>query len=181
LVTSGGTSQFANNHQIILATITSGPVGPTGPPGPSISWLSGGQYTDPNVIILAASNTLITTQSITTTSSTAKVLIMGTYISVATASAPFYMTIGRSTAPPTTSNTINLTDRVTPLTNSIFGPSLSMFASQANSSRITANAYVVDTPGSAGTYYYSLWGRSTVIISDPLAELTNLTVIQVLP
>ena len=34
LITSGGTTNFANNHQIILATIIPGPAGPTGPTGP---------------------------------------------------------------------------------------------------------------------------------------------------
>ena len=35
LTSSGGTTNFANNHQIILATITPGPAGPTGPTGPT--------------------------------------------------------------------------------------------------------------------------------------------------
>ena len=34
LTSSGGSTNFANSHQIILATITPGPAGPTGPPGP---------------------------------------------------------------------------------------------------------------------------------------------------
>jgi len=33
LTSSGGSTNFANNHQIILATFTSGPIGPTGPTG----------------------------------------------------------------------------------------------------------------------------------------------------
>jgi hypothetical protein len=35
LVTSGGSSNFANNHEIILAFVTTGPEGPTGPTGPT--------------------------------------------------------------------------------------------------------------------------------------------------
>ena len=42
LTSSGGSTNFANNHQIILATITPGPAGPTGPTGSSanasMSW-----------------------------------------------------------------------------------------------------------------------------------------------
>jgi hypothetical protein len=35
LVTSGGSSNFANNHEIILALVTTGPEGPTGSTGPT--------------------------------------------------------------------------------------------------------------------------------------------------
>jgi hypothetical protein len=162
-------------------TGATGDTGSTGATGSSISWLSGGEYADPNVLISASTNTLITSQSIITTTSTAKILIMATYVSVATASAPFYMTIGRSTVSPTGTNTTNLANRASALTNSISGPGLAMWATQENSSRVTANAYVIDTPGSAGTYYYSLWGRSTVTVIDPNAELANLAILQVLP
>ena len=160
-------------------TGATGPTGPTGATGPAV-WLAGGEYADPNVAISPSTNTLITTQVITITSSTAKLLIMATYVAVANASAPFYMTIARSTSSPTAANSINLTDRAAALTNSIAGPGLSMWATQESSSRVTANAYVVDTPGSAGTYYYSLWGRTTATIVDSTAELASLSVIKVL-
>jgi L-asparagine transporter-like permease len=163
------------------ATGSTGSTGSTGATGPSINWLSGGEYADPNVVIPAATNTLITSQSVITTTSTSKILIMATYVNIATASAPFYMTIGRSTASPTPANTINLANRISPLTNSLFGTGLSMWATQEASARVTANAFVIDTPGSAGTYYYSLWGRSTVTLTDPNAELANLAILQVLP
>ena len=170
LVTSGGTTNFANNHQIILATIAN---------TVSISWLAGGSYSNPAITFAASSNTLIASQSITTSTSTAKILILGTFEATATAPALIFMTIGRSTSSPTAANTINLTDRVSALTNSLSGNGLAMWRASSSSSQFTAYASVVDTPGTPGTYYYSLWGRDNATIVDVTTELVNLTILQV--
>lgn len=183
LTSSGGVSNFANNHQIILALITSGPQGPAGPTGPtglSISWLAGGSYSNPNVLVPLATNTLITSQSIVTTTSTAKILILATFEGTTIAAGTIFMTIGRSTLPPTAATTINLANGVSPLTNAINGNGLSMWGSGFNTSRFTAYASVVDTPGAPGTYYYSVWAYDTAAITSTASELTNLTVLQVL-
>jgi hypothetical protein len=42
LTSSGGSSNFANNHELILATIVPGPRGPTGPTGPTTAYIFDG-------------------------------------------------------------------------------------------------------------------------------------------
>jgi hypothetical protein len=158
-----------------------GPTGANGVTGASISWLSGGQFSNPSIVIPVTTNTLITYQSIVTTTSTAKILILASFDATSISSALIFMTIGRGIAIPTAVNTINLTDRTSALTTSLSGNGLSMWKSQSSNSQFTAYASVVDTPGAAGTYYYSIWVRDNSTITDTATELVNLTILQVLP
>ena len=144
-------------------------------------WAAGGTYSNPNTLFAAGSNTLISYTSTTITTSTAKNMIFGTFEATTTATGTIYMTIARSEQPPTAVSSFNLTNGTSALTNAINGPGLSMWGSAFNTSRLTAYASVVDTPGAPGTYYYSLWGYDTASISTTTTELTCLTVLQVAP
>jgi hypothetical protein len=174
-------------RSLLWQNLPTGPTGPegvtgaTGVTGASISWLSGGQFSNPSIVIPISTNTLVTYQSVVTTTSTAKILLLASFDATSITSALIFMTIGRSTAIPTAANTINLTDRSSALTNSLSGNGLSMWRSQSSNAQFTAYASVVDTPGPAGTYYYSVWVRDNSTITDTATELVNLTVLQVLP
>jgi hypothetical protein len=168
------------------ATGLTGNVGATGQTGPTLapSWLSGGQFSNPNVTFANQTNTLITSQSVTSSSASAKLLIMGSFTATSAASALFYFTFGRTagaTGTPPQSNTVNLSDRSSNLSVNIAGNGLSMWRAQSSSSSFTAYASVVDTPG-PGNYTYSAWGRTAAAsgITDTTAELSNLTILQVL-
>jgi len=141
-------------------------------------WLDGGQYANPNVTFPASTNTLIRYASVTITSATAKIMVFGTFEGTTTATGTMYMTIARSSAIPTAANSTNLSDRTSAMTNSISGNGLSMWGLQSNTTRLTANANVVDTPG-IGTWYYSVWGLDTQPITGTTSELANLTILDV--
>jgi len=145
-------------------------------------WKIGGQHNNPNTQLLASTNTLIRTETITTTTTTAKYLILASFEGTSSANGTIYMTIGRSTnASPSATTTINLTDRVSALTNSISGNGLSMWCSQYNTANSSAYASVVDTPNFIGNVQYSIWALDTAPITNTGSELANLTIIQVLP
>ena len=144
-------------------------------------WASGGTYSNPNVTFTANTNTLISYTSTTTTTSTAKNMIFATFEATTTATGTIYMTIARSAIPPTAASSFNLTNGTSALTNAINGNGLSMWGSAFNTSRLTAYASVVDTPGAPGTYYYSVWGYDTASITTTTSELTCLTVLNVAP
>jgi hypothetical protein len=144
-------------------------------------WAAGGTYLNPSTLFAANTNTLITYTSTTTTTSTAKNMIFGTFEATTTATGTIYMTIARSVIPPTAVSSFNLTNGTSALTNAINGAGLSMWGSAFNTSRLTAYASVVDTPGAPGTYYYSLWGYDTASISTTTTELACLTVLNVAP
>jgi hypothetical protein len=144
-------------------------------------WASGGTYSNPNVTFTANTNTLISYTSTTTTTSTAKNMIFATFEATTTATGTIYMTIARSVIPPTAVSSFNLTNGTSALTNAINGNGLSMWGSAFNTSRLTAYASVVDTPGAPGTYYYSIWGYDTAAITTTTSELTCLTVLNVAP
>ena len=130
---------------------------------------------------LASTNTLITSQTVTVTSPTTKLLIMAQFQGTATANGLVYMTIGRSNnAIPLPTNTVNLSDRSSAMTNNINGNGLQMWSSQYNTSRFTAYATVVDTPGSLGSIQYSIWAYHVSGITVTTSELVNLTILQVL-
>ena len=189
LVASGGTSQFANNHQIILAvtgipgpTGPAGPTGPTGPTGPaSVAWVAGGTYSNPNITVPAATNTLISYQSITTFSTTSKYLIMVQFNGVETTAGNIFATIGRSSLVPTAANSTNLSNNSSALTNALSGNGLHIWAESSSTSTTTIICHVVDNPGSIGTFYYSLWVLSTPGISNLATELGTVTVLQIAP
>jgi len=144
-------------------------------------WKAGGTYSNPNITFTANTNTLISYTSTTTTTSTAKNMIFATFEATTTATGTIYMTIARSAIPPTAVSSFNLTNGTSALTNSINGNGLSMWGSAFNTSRLTAYASVVDTPGAPGTYYYSVWGYDTASITTTTSELTCLTVLNVAP
>jgi hypothetical protein len=142
-------------------------------------WLAGGTYANPGVTFTASTNVLVRYASITTTSATAKVMIFATFEATTTATGTVFLTIARSAAIPTAANSTNLSDNASALTNSINGNGLSMWGLAGNTSRLTANANVVDTPG-IGTWYYSIWGYDTASITSTTSELANLTILQIL-
>jgi hypothetical protein len=144
-------------------------------------WRAGGTYSNPNVTFTANTNTLITYTSTTTTTSTAKNMIFASFEATTTATGTIYMTIARSVSTPTAVSSFNLTDGTSALTNALNGNGLSMWGSAFNTSRLTAYASVVDTPGAPGTYYYSVWGYDTASITNTTSELTCLTVLNVAP
>ena len=145
-------------------------------------WKSGGEHDNPNVLLPASTNTLIRTETITTTTTTAKYLILASFEGTSSVNGTIYMTIGRSTnASPTATTTINLANRVSALTNSINGNGLSMWRSQYNTANLSAYASVVDTPNFIGNVQYSLWALDTAPITNTGSELANLTILQVLP
>jgi hypothetical protein len=145
-------------------------------------WKSGGEFSNPAILLPASANTLITSQTIVTTTTTAKYLILASFEGTTTAVGTIFMTIGRSTnASPTATNTINLTNRFSALTNSISGNGLSMWGSAFNTSRFSAYASVVDTPAFIGNVQYSVWSLNTSAITNTSSELVNLTILQVLP
>ena len=144
-------------------------------------WKAGGTYSNPNVTFSTNTNTLISYTSTTTTTSTAKNMIFATFEATTTATGTIYMTIARSVIPPTAVSSFNLTNGTSALTNAINGSGLSMWGSAFNTSRLTAYASVVDTPGAPGTYYYSVWGYDTASITTTTSELTCLTVLNVAP
>jgi len=145
-------------------------------------WKIGGQHSNPNTPLLASTNTLIRTETITTTTTTAKYLILASFEGTSTVNGTIYMTIGRSTnASPTATTTINLTNRFSALTNSISGNGLSMWRSQYNTANLSAYASVVDTPNFIGNIQYSIWSLDTAPITNTASELANLTILQVLP
>ena len=105
---------------------------------------------------------------------------MASFLGTASAAGTIYLTIGRSSSSPTASNTTNLADRSSYLTNSISGNGLAMWRALYASSFFSAYASVVDTPG-IGTWYYSVWYlNSTSNIISTAAELCNLTILRVL-
>jgi len=145
-------------------------------------WKIGGEHHNPNVLLPASTNTLIRTETITTTTTTAKYLILASFEGTSSVNGTIYMTIGRSTnASPSATTTINLANRVSALTNSISGNGLSMWRSQYNTANLSAYASVVDTPNFIGNIQYSIWALDTAPITNTGSELANLTIIQVLP
>lgn len=148
---------------------------------PGLIWEAGGTYSDPNVTVPANTNTLISYQSITTFSTTAKYLIMVQFTATEVAVGNIYATLGRSALVPTAANTTNLSDRASALTNSIAGNGLHMWVESSSSAFTTIICHAVDNPGSIGTFYYSLWIRSAPGITNLATELGTVTVLQVAP
>jgi len=146
-----------------------------------ITWLAGGDYSNPNITVPVNTNTLISFQTITTTTTTGKYLIMAQFNATATAVGNIFATIGRSTASPTAANTTNLTDRVSALTNNISGNGLHMWVESSSTTATTIICQVIDTPGAIGTYYYSVWVRNAGGIATLTTELGNLSVLKILP
>ena len=142
-------------------------------------WLNGGEYANPGITFSASTNTLVRYASITTTKANAKIMILGTFEATTSAVGTIYLTIARSTAIPTAANSTNLADRTSALTNALNGNGLSMWGLAGNTSRLTANANVVDTLATPGTYYYSIWGYDTATITSTTSELANLTILDI--
>ena len=142
-------------------------------------WLNGGEYANPGITFSVSTNTLVRYASITTTKANAKIMIFGTFEATTSAVGTIFLTIARSTAIPTAANSTNLADRTSALTNALNGNGLSMWGLAGNTSRLTANANVVDTLATPGTYYYSIWGYDTATITSTTSELANLTILDI--
>jgi hypothetical protein len=139
-----------------------GQIGPPGENGVNLSWLSGGTYGTLNVQVTNA-NRFITSQFVITTTSTAKLLIMAQFTATSAALSQLFGTIGRSTAYPVPTNTTNLSNNSS-MTNIIVQSVGSRMASVYNSAAgqtLTMSMSVIDTPGPAGTYHYSIWCYNT--------------------
>ena len=92
-----------------------------------------------------------------------------------------YLTIGRSTATPTTANTTNLCSSGGFISAANISGAGYHMASVYTATAVTETMtlFTVDNPATAATYYYSLFGITSTGAVTP--EVVNITVLQVLP
>jgi hypothetical protein len=130
-------------------------------------------------VSITNTNIYVTSQSITTTTTTAKLLIMAHFTATSVAASQFYGTIARSTASPIASNSTNLSNNasMTIAINTVPSHMGSVYISASGQTESIAIT-VVDTPGSAGTYYYSIWCYNSG--GTITTENVMLTILQVL-
>jgi hypothetical protein len=138
--------------------------GATGATGPSVSYLnsvptSGQFYESFGVGLSGNTNTQLTSQSVTITSSTAKVLITAQATLALNTVSPIYATIGQYTSAGPNTATTNLARSGVNMTTDISGPSNRLWGQASNNNQTTVSCSVIDTPG-IGTWWYSLWVRT---------------------
>jgi hypothetical protein len=95
-----------------------------------------------------------------------------------------YTTIGRSIAVPSSFNTTNLSASGGLINSNslvLAGYNMARVANPSPPFTGTLSLSVVDTPLSAGTYYYSLWGASNGSPFVTNTENVMLTIMKILP
>ena len=176
LSASGGTTNFANNHQIILAVVQAVPV----------AWRAGGIDTQDSVTILTTNTNVPVNTSAAgiVANGTAKYFISGQigYAAAIGLNTVASWTLARSTAlPATTANSTNLASGGGLLSANLINTNpyrLGSILTPATYSS-TCPVSIVDTPP-AGTYWYSLFAQSSAV-SAITAENVVITVLQVSP
>jgi len=132
---------------------------------------------------MPSGNTILNDQSITITSSTSKLLIMAQWSFTLNFTGTVFGTISRSTDKATLTNSINLANNIDDMSNDINASNsryMSVVSVQYNVPS-SMNMSVIDTPNSAGTYYYTIWWYADSGDNIPVVENVMLTVLQIQP
>jgi len=167
-----------------------GPQGPAGTEGQSLSWVSGTPQTGYTLAtaIITTTNTLVTYTPSTPTTTTGKYLIMASFVGTQTLAGAVnqtHVTIGRTLVsdgiPTNNTSTINLANGApmdVNISNTLSGRMMSTAAFGTAVAGLSCS--VIDSPGTAGPYYYSLFA-----LCSQVNEFTNenvmITVLQIAP